>query len=55
MSIEMSSTQKRDFENPFDILNMGLSLNDSKLIDEKKDQLRKKIDGKINKSLREIF
>lgn len=55
MSIEMSANQKKDFENPFDILNMGLNYEDAELIDDKKDQLRKKIDNKVNKSLREIF
>lgn len=55
MSIEVSSSQKKMFENPFEILNMGLSEDDAALIDDKKDQLRKKIDNKVNKSLREIF
>lgn len=55
MSIEMSANQKKDFENPFEILNMGLPMEDAQLIDDKKDQLRKKIDNKVNKSLKEIF
>jgi len=55
MSIEMSANQKRMFENPFEILNMGLNEDDATLIDEKKDSLRKKIDTKVNKSLREVF
>lgn len=55
MSIEISGNQKRVFENPFEILNMGLTEDDAQLIDDKKDQLRKKIDTKVNKSLREVF
>lgn len=55
MSIELSTTIKREFENPFDILNMGLPEQNSLQIDEKKDQLRKRIDSKISKGLKEIF
>lgn len=55
MSIELSGNQKRIFENPFEILKMGLNEEDAAVIDDKKDQLRKKIDNKVNKSLREIF
>lgn len=55
MSIELSTTIKKEFENPFDILNMGLPEQNRLDIDEKKDQLRKRIDSKISKGLREIF
>lgn len=34
---------------------MGLNDQESTQIDDKKDQLRKRIDGKITKGLKEIF
>jgi len=55
MSIELSTTVKKEFENPFDILNMEIGEEESKNIDEKKDQLRKRIDAKISKGIKEIF
>lgn len=55
MSIELNTVVKKEQENPFEILNMGLNEQESTQIDDKKDQLRKRIDGKISKGLKEIF
>jgi len=42
--------------NPFEILNIeGVSVDHAREVDKKKDQIRRKLDNKICKILREIY